>query len=167
MEHLVNAFCDKTNVIGALVVMILGDFVGHWQVFALFLCLNVIDFFYGWLKARKTHTLSSEKGADGIMKKVTYWVVIGVAFGVAEVLVDFGQGAGIQLDFLRLFGWFTLGVYILNEITSIVENLVVLGYDVPEIFVRGLNAARKAVDAAGDKVIPKENDDKDDKTEEK
>lgn len=167
MEHLVNAFCDKTNVIGALVVMILGDLVGHWQVFALFLCLNVIDFFYGWLKARKTHTLSSAKGANGIMKKVTYWVVIGVAFGVAEILVDFGQDAGIYLGFLRLFGWFTLGVYICNELTSIVENLVVLGYDVPEIFVRGLNAARKAVDAAGDKVIPKENDDKDDKTEEK
>lgn len=159
MEHFVNAFCDKTNVIGALVVMILGDLVGHWQVFALFLCLNVIDFFYGWLKGRKTHTLSSGKGANGIMKKVTYWVVIGVAFGVAEILVEFGQDAGIQLDFLRLFGWFTLGVYILNEITSIVENLVVLGYDVPEIFVRGLNAARKAVDAAGDKVIPKEEND--------
>ena len=55
---------------------------------------------------------------------------------------------------LRLLGWFTLGVYILNELTSIVENLVVLGYDVPEIFVRGLNAARSVVDAAGDKVLP-------------
>ena len=63
-----------------------------------------------------------------------------------------------MLDFLRLIGWFTLGVYILNELTSIVENLVVLGYDVPEIFVRGLNAARKVVDAAGDRVVPKEDD---------
>ncbi|MFQ9126746.1 MAG: phage holin family protein [Butyricicoccaceae bacterium] len=26
-------------------------------------------------------------------------------------------------------------MYILNELTSIVENLVVLGYEVPEIFV--------------------------------
>ena len=49
-------------------------------------------------------------------------------------------------------------MYILNELTSIVENLVVLGYDVPEIFVRGLNAARKVVDAAGDRVVPKEDD---------
>ena len=47
-----------------------------------------------------------------------------------------------------------IGVYILNELTSIVENLVVLGYDVPEIFVRGLNAARDVVDAAGDKILP-------------
>ena len=34
------------------------------------------------------------------------------------------------------------------------ENLVVLGYDVPEIFVRGLNAARDVVDGAGDKILP-------------
>ena len=79
-----------------------------------------------------------------------------MAFSVAQVLIDFGSEIGVSLGFLRLLGWFTLGVYILNELTSIVENLVVLGYEVPEIFVRGLNAARKAVDAAGDKVIPKE-----------
>ena len=77
---------------------------------------------------------------------------------MAQVLIDFGAEIGAPLDFLHLIGWFTLGVYILNELTSIVENLVVLGYDVPEIFVRGLNAARKAVDAAGDRVVPKEDD---------
>ena len=90
------------------------------------------------------------------MKKVSYWVVIAMAFGVAQVLIDFGTAIDAQLGFLHLIGWFTLGVYILNELTSIVENLVVLGYEVPEIFVRGLNAARKAVDAAGNKIIPKE-----------
>ena len=102
--------------------------------------------------------MNSAKGAVGVMKKVSYWVVIALAFGVAQVLIDFGAEIGAPLDFLRLIGWFTLGVYILNELTSIVENLVVLGYDVPEIFVRGLNAARKVVDAAGDRVVPKEDD---------
>lgn len=159
MDYIFNAFTDKANLIGGLAVMVLGDLVGHWQVFALFLALNVVDFFYGWLKARKTGTLSSSKGANGVVKKVSYWVVIAIAFGVAEILVDFGLDAGIQLGFLRLFGWFTLGVYTLNELTSIVENLLVLGYDVPEIFVRGLNAARRAIDEAGDKVIPKEKED--------
>lgn len=71
-------------------------------------------------------------------------------------MIDFGTAIDAPLGFLHLIGWFTLGVYILNELTSIVENLVVLGYEVPEIFVRGLNAARKAVDAAGNKIIPKE-----------
>ena len=82
--------------------------------------------------------------------------MIAIAFGVAQVLIDFGEQIGARLYFLEFIGWFTLGVYILNELTSIIENLIVLGYEVPEIFVRGLNAARKAVDAAGNKIIPKE-----------
>ena len=149
MEHFLEVFTDKANLLGAAVVAALGGVFGaHWQVFALFFVLNVVDFFYGWLKGKQTGTVNSAKGAVGVMKKVSYWVVIALAFGVAQVLIDF----------LHLIGWFTLGVYILNELTSIVENLVVLGYDVPEIFVRGLNAARKAVDAAGDRVVPKEDD---------
>ena len=65
-----------------------------------------------------------------------------------------GTVLGINLGFLQLIGWFTLAVYILNELTSIVENMVALGVDVPEILVRGLAAARTAVDEAGDKVVP-------------
>lgn len=161
MEQIFTAFADKANLIGATVVAALGGVLGaHWQVFVLFLALNVVDFYYGRLKAKKTNTLSSAKGADGIRKKVSYWVVIALAFGVSAVLVDFGEVIGAPLSFLQLIGWFTLGVYILNELTSIVENLVVLGYDVPEFFVRGLNAARDAVDAAGNKVLPESEEDK-------
>lgn len=157
MEHYFSVFTDKANLLGATVVAVLGGVFGaHWQVFVLFFALNVVDFFYGWLKGKQTGTINSAKGAVGIMKKVSYWVVIAMAFGVAQVLIDFGTVIDAPLGFLHLIGWFTLGVYILNELTSIVENLVVLGYEMPEIFVRGLNAARKAVDAAGNKIIPKE-----------
>lgn len=155
MMELFSVFADKANLVGATAMAVLGGVFGaHWQVFAFFLVLNIIDFYYGRRKAMKTNTLSSAKGADGIRKKVSYWVIIALAFGIAEIMVDFGVTVSINLAFLRLIGWFTLGVYILNELTSIVENMVVLGYDVPEIFVRGLNAARDAVDTAGNKVIP-------------
>ena len=138
-------------------------FGAHWQVFAFFLALNVVDFYYGRAKARATGTLSSAKGANGIRKKVSYWVVIGISFAVSAVLMDLGAELGVSLGFLSLIGWFTLAVYILNELTSIVENLLVLGYDVPEILVRGLAAARSAVDAAGDKVVPVKEDETDKK----
>ena len=49
-----------------------------------------------------------------------------------------------------------LAVYIINELTSIVENMVALGIDVPEIFVKGLNAVRTVVNDAGDRVIPED-----------
>ncbi|MFR8954558.1 MAG: phage holin family protein, partial [Flavonifractor plautii] len=43
-----------------------------------------------------------------------------------------------------------------NELTSIVENMMALGVDVPDILVKGLAAARTVVDQAGDKVVPDE-----------
>ncbi|MBE5055296.1 phage holin family protein [Pseudoflavonifractor sp. DSM 107456] len=150
-----SAFADKANLIGAAIVSGLTYVFGvHWPVFALFLGLNVIDYIYGLMKARATGTLSSAKGARGIVKKFSYWVIVSLSFGVSFVLMDLGTVLGINLGFLQLIGWFTLAVYILNELTSIVENMVALGVDVPEILVKGLAAARTAVDEAGDKVVP-------------
>jgi len=156
-ESIVRAFTDKANLIGAVAVTVLASVLGkHWYLFAFFLILNIVDFHYGRSKAKKTNTLSSAVGAEGIRKKVSYWVVILLAFGASFVLVEMGKTLGLNLGFLVLIGWFTLAVYILNELTSIVENLLVLGYEVPEVLVRGLAAARSAVDAAGNKIIPAE-----------
>ena len=150
-----SAFADKANLIGAVIVSGLTYVFGvHWPVFALFLALNIVDYIYGLMKARATDTLSSAKGAKGVAKKFSYWVIIALAFGVSVVLIDLGTVIGIDIGFLQLIGWFTLAVYILNELTSIVENMVSLGVDVPEILVKGLAAARTAVDEAGDKVVP-------------
>ena len=63
---------------------------------------------------------------------------------------------GVRLDFLQRIGWFVLALYIINELTSILENMVALGVDVPEFLIRGLAAVKTAVDEAGDRVIPQE-----------
>lgn len=149
-------FRDKANLLWAAVLAVLTQIFGKaLPVFGFFLLLNIVDFYYGRKKARKTDTLSSRVGAEGIGKKVSYWVMIGLAFGVSCVFVDImGPAMGVNLGFLRLIGWFTLGVYILNELTSIIENMMVLGYDVPAVLVRGLAAARSVVDEAGNKIAP-------------
>ena len=157
MNNIFTAFTDKANVIGGTIVAFLTYVFGvHWQVFLLFLGLNVIDYVYGVMKARSTGTMSSAKGAKGVLKKVSYWVIIMLSFGVSCIFIDIGTVIGVDLGFLQLLGWFTLAIYVINELTSIVENMVALGVDVPEILVKGLAAARTAVDAAGDKVVPGE-----------
>lgn len=164
VQTVFQAFTDKANLIWAAVLTALTQLFGRsWPVFAFFLVLNVLDFYYGRKKAKATNTLSSAVGAHGIEKKVSYWVMIGLAFATSHVLVSIlGPALGVKLDFLMLIGWFTLAVYILNELTSIVENMLVLGYDVPEILVRGLAAARSAVDEMGNKVVPSATNDKKD-----
>ena len=155
MDTIINVFGDKANLIwGGVVGGLTYIFGGHWAIFVLFLVLNVVDYVYGVLKAMATNTMSSAKGAKGVVKKVSYWVVIALAFGLSCVFVEIGAAVGVDLGFLQLLGWFVLAIYIINEITSILENMVALGVDVPPILLRGLAAAKTAVDTAGNKVVP-------------
>ena len=156
MNKIFGAFTDGANLFWGGLVAIYTHFIGgRLPVFLLFLALNVIDFYYGRRKAIQTNTLSSKIGAEGVRKKVAYWVIITISFSIGHILAtSLGPELGIDLSFLHLIGWFTLAVYILNELTSIVENLLVLGVDVPAIFVKGLAVVRTIVDAAGNKIIP-------------
>ena len=160
MGTIINVFSDKANLIwGALLAGCSFLFGAHWPLFAFFLLLNIIDYIYGVLKARATNTLNSGKGFQGIIKKASYWVLIALSFGISVVFVDIGVVLGIDLAFLQLIGWFVLAIFIINELTSILENMVALGVDVPPILLKGLAVAKTAVDAAGNKVAPEETDD--------
>ena len=161
MEH-IHTFTDKVNLLWGAIITGLSFIVGDEKIlFLFFLFLNVVDCVFGYIKAYKTKTIKSGKGTEGIIKKVAYWVIIAIAFMVSEYFIGIGHQIGVDLSFLNLFGWFILGVYIINEITSIVENMVVIGIQVPDIFLRGLHAAKTAIDEAGNKVIPEENKDED------
>ena len=74
-------------------------------------------------------------------------MVIGVAFFVSYCFVYMGEIIGINLEFVQLFGWFTLATYLINEIRSILENLVEMKVKVPSFLVNGLDIAQKLLDA--------------------
>ena len=95
----------------------------------------------------------------GIVKKVSCWIIIAISFGISVMFIDVGATIGVDLSFLQLLGWFVLAIYIINEITSILENMVALGVDGPPILLKGLSAAKTAVDAAGNKVVPEDKGD--------
>lgn len=64
---------------------------------------------------------------------------------------------GIDLGITALLGWFVLASLIINEIRSILENLVEAGFNVPVILVKGLEVADKMVN----KSETEENEDED------
>lgn len=45
--------------------------------------------------------------------------------------MQLGSKLNINLEFIMLFGWFTLACLIINESRSIIENLIEIGIDVP------------------------------------
>lgn len=143
---------EKANLIYGAIVTALTALLGqYWFLFAGFLILNVADYATGCWKARYyTKKISSAVGAKGIAKKVFYWVVIGVAFFVSKAFVIMGETVEVNLSFAMLFGWFTLATYIINEIRSILENMVEMHVNVPAFLIKGLDVAEKLIEAKED-----------------
>lgn len=143
---------DKVNMIyGAIAAVGIAIFGKYWFLFAGFLFLNVIDYITGFIKAKYyKKNESSAIGAKGIWKKVSYWIVIGLAFFISNCFVAMGEVIGVNLEFVRLFGWFTLATYMVNEIRSILENLVEMNVRVPQFLIVGLEITQKLIDAKTD-----------------
>lgn len=139
---------NKINlVIGAITALmsyLLGE---HWILFVFFLALNAGDFLTRWIAARITGTENSKAGWIGVLKKLGYWVMIALGFGMSIIFIEIGQVIGINLEVTTFLGWFVLATLIINEIRSILENLVeAYGEKVPTILVKGLEVANKSID---------------------
>ena len=132
-------------VVGAVIAVLTYIFGEHWMLFALFLAFNLADWLTGWAKSRLAHKESSSAGWKGVLKKLGYWLMIAVAFGASAVFTEIGTTLGINLEITVLLGWFVLASLIVNELRSILENFVEMGYDVPKILAKGLEVADKAI----------------------
>lgn len=137
---------DGYNAIVGTVVAVLSYVLGeHWFLFAAFLALNVIDWITGWMKSRLAKKENSVKGWTGVLKKLGYWIMILVGFGASGIFVEIGKAIGVDLGVTTLLGWFVLAALLINELRSILENLVEAGYNVPAILIKGLEVADKVV----------------------
>ena len=136
---------EKCNLIyGAVVTVLSAVFGQYWYLFAGFLLFNIVDYATGWIYSKYySKTVSSAVGAKGVLKKVSYWIVIAIAFYISFAFKQMGEVIGINLSFMVLFGWFTLASYMINEIRSILENLIKMNVSVPEFLSKGLDIAEK------------------------
>lgn len=147
-------FRNTTNLIGGGIVTVATILLGtYWYLFAGLLVLNLIDYLSGSAKARFLNQESSKKGAIGIVKKVWYWVVICIAFFISYAFNDLGKLLHIDLGFSVLLGYLTLACYIINEIRSILENIVAFDTDnkIPSFLTKGLEQAGKTIEEIGGK----------------
>lgn len=138
---------DKINLILGVITTLLSYIFGeHWILFLFFLLLNFGDFLSRWLAARLTGTENSKAGWIGIVKKLGYWVMIALGFGMSIIFIEIGKVIGLDLGITTFIGWFVMATLIINEIRSILENLVEAGYNVPIVLIKGLEVANKAID---------------------
>ena len=144
-------YIDSYNAIVGGIVTFLTIILGeHWILFVLFLLFNVIDFITGWMKARVTKKENSIKGFKGVIKKLGYWLIILVSFSASILFIEIGKVLKVDLSITTMLGWFVLASLAINEIRSIIENIVECGYKVPQILIKGLDIANKAINKKED-----------------
>lgn len=159
-NEFIKVFNRITNTISAITTTLTSILGIEWVLFAGYLILNIIDYLTGSFKARIKKTESSNKGIIGILKKVCYWILIGVSFFISFLLVQLGQKININLDFIMLFGWFTLTCLTINESRSIIENLIEIGIDVPKFLKKGLEKCQNKIENTMEETITEKKDNK-------
>ena len=112
---------------------LLEDFKQHPEAYKLedgvlvLLCMMVIDYVTGMVKAYMTAQLSSRIGIKGILKKLCYMAMVAVGAGVDYLLRGALVQAGIDLH-IKLFCGLLVAIWlIINELISILENLATIG----------------------------------------
>lgn len=150
MEKILN----KINIIAGAAVTFMSAILGRfWWAFVAFAVLNVIDYITGLMKAKYYNIENSMAGVKGAIKKLGYWLTILIAFFIAYAFVQFGAEFGIDFGFTQFIGWFVLITFIINEIRSVLENLVQMDVELPPWLIKGLEVASDKINkaAGGDK----------------
>ncbi len=157
-EEFLKVFNKTTSTISFIGATLTSIFGIEWILFWGYLVLNFFDYVTGTIKSKIKQTESSNKGLIGIVKKICYWILICLSFLISFLLVQIGIKININLDFIMLFGWFTLACLIINETRSIIENLVEIGIHVPAFLTKGLDIYSKILDTEiNDSITHKKN----------
>lgn len=155
MEYIDFPMIDKFNAVGGAFVLVVTYFFGeHWYLFAAYLVLNILDYVTGMAKGTLAHAISSRAGMKGIVKKLMSWVMLIVGFGLTPILNGLGDAIGADVSAISpLIGYYLLATMIVNEVTSIFENLVEMGVQVPSFLIKSLKVAGKLITAPAQTVV--------------
>lgn len=148
---------DRISLQVLLTSILVCIFGNYWYVFITYMIFNLLDWITGTAKALKLKKVSSNIGINGLLKKLGYWVVIGISFSFSAIFVIIGKKIlNINLSIMYSLGWFTFAILIINEIVSILENLISLGIKVPNILIKSIKVTENILDDVGGKILDKD-----------
>ena len=150
----------KAAITGAL-----GFLTSLWGWFGwlvvLWVVLMLADWLIGSAIASKEGKWSSAKLREGAWHKAGMVLVFAVALA-ADLLIglalEYIPAVTLPFDYSVLFSVLVLLWYIIGELGSLAEHAVATGADVPPWLMGILAAGRKAVDQAGERLLPDQED---------
>lgn len=140
----------KDNIIQATISVVLGALASYFNVLLIpvlvLVAVMVIDYATGMTSAYKNGQIESKVGLIGILKKVSYLVLVAVG-GVVDYLICSGLAtAGFDFGVTYCCGLIVCVWLIINELISILENLSELGTPIPKFLVNIVHRLKDSVD---------------------
>ena len=137
----------KATVITAITVLMSWLGILAIPVFLLVGC-NLIDYATGLLAAkyRKDGGISSYKSIRGIFKKIGMWLLI-IVGSFMDILIQYAaecMGLGITIPFV--VATFVAVWLVVNEMISILENLIDIGVNMPPFLMPVVKYIKKQVE---------------------
>lgn len=114
-----------------------------------FVAAIVLDYLTGIVAAAYLRELSSRTGIHGIVKKVGSCAVIAVALLADEVLAQGSARIGMQFKACGALASIVTVWLILNELISILENLVKMNVALPGFLLKAVRLLKKQVESRG------------------
>lgn len=93
----------------------------------------VLDYISGIIKSYETNTLSSKVGFKGILKKLSYFLVIVISLVIDFILRNYTINE-INL-YYPIISEIIIVWFIINEIISILENVSAIGVPLPKFIL--------------------------------
>lgn len=135
--------------IGTIITYLSGNFTPLIYIMVIF---EILDYITGIVSAKMSGKgVSSKVATQGFVKKVYYFVLVGVAFGFDFVIVETTSILGFDFGWPAFFGVLSVCYLLSTEAISILENLQELGIKVP-FLTSALKIYREKISNKGDKV---------------
>ena len=139
---------DKIKATVIAVVSALMSWLGILAipVFLLVGC-NIVDYITGLFAAKyRTEDINSYKSIRGIVKKVCMWLLVLIGAWV-DILINYTiHTAGIELTIPFVVATVTAVWLVVNEIISILENMIDIGVDMPPFLMPIVKYVKKQVE---------------------
>lgn len=140
----------KDNIIQATISVVLGALASYFNVLLIpvlvLVAVMIIDYATGMTSAWKSGELESKTGLIGILKKVSYLVLVAVG-GVVDYLISAGlAAANVEISITYCCGLIVCVWLIINELISILENLAELGTPIPKFLVNIVRRLKNTVE---------------------
>lgn len=116
---------------------------------------NVIDYITGLLAARNRSgedgKISSYRSMQGIIKKVTMWLLVVVGAIVDQMILYACEVMGYEIHLTFLVACVVAIWIVCNELISILENMVDIGIDLPEFLMPLVRNLKSSIDHITDR----------------